>query len=134
MKYRTFHVGMLAYCDEEPKRLPKIRGLVRISAKTCRKRRGAGKLVDCIMYLLCVRYSIKINECEILFSSEYTVADVAAVDMVGSSPSSTEGTPVRSVPAAVAPGGELDELDRVLMGFDKGPAGRPPLPRKASVE
>lgn len=68
---------------------------------------------------------------------EYTVADVAAVDMVGSSPSSTEGTPVRSVPAAAPSGGELDELDRVLMGFDKGPAAptaRPPLPKKASVE
>ena len=51
--------------------------------------------------------------------------------MVGSSPSSTEGTPVRSVPA----GGELDELDRVLMGFDSGPSTtRPPLPKKASVE
>ena len=24
MKYRTFHVGLLAYYDEEPKRLPKF--------------------------------------------------------------------------------------------------------------
>ena len=42
MKYSTFPIGLLmAYCDEEPKRFPKFGGLVRISATTCRKIRGA---------------------------------------------------------------------------------------------
>ena len=46
MKYRTFHIGLLTYCDEEPKRLPKFRGFVRISATTCRKIRGAESLEE----------------------------------------------------------------------------------------
>ena len=46
MNYRTFHVGLLAYCDEEPKRLPKFGGLVCISATTCRKIRGAESLEE----------------------------------------------------------------------------------------
>ena len=51
MKYRTFHVGLLAlYCDEEPKRVPKFGGLVRILATTCRKIRGAESLEE-IQYL-----------------------------------------------------------------------------------
>ena len=46
MKYRTFHVGLLAYCDEEPKRMPKFRGLVRISATMCQIIRGAESLEE----------------------------------------------------------------------------------------
>ena len=46
MKYRTFHVGLLAYCDEEPNRLPKFGGLVRISVTRCRKVRGAESLEE----------------------------------------------------------------------------------------
>ena len=65
--------------------------------------------------------------------SEYTAADVAVVDTIGSSPSSTEGTPVRTVPGDDV---ELDELDRVLKGFDSGPttSARPQLTHKTSVE
>ena len=41
---KDFHVGLLAYYDEEPKRLPKFGGLVRISATRCRKIGGAESL------------------------------------------------------------------------------------------
>ena len=43
---QDFYVGLLTYCDEEPKRLPKFRGLLRISATTCRKIRGAESLEE----------------------------------------------------------------------------------------
>ena len=46
MKYSTFHVGLLAYYDKEPKRLPKFGGLVRISATRCRKIGGAESLEE----------------------------------------------------------------------------------------
>ena len=50
MKYGTFHAGLLTYYDEEPKRLPKFRGLVRISASTCRKISGAESLEEIRYY------------------------------------------------------------------------------------
>ena len=55
------------------------------------------------------------------------------VDTIGSSPSSTEGTPVRTVPGDDV---ELDELDRVLKGFDSGPttSAHPQLAHKTRVE
>ena len=50
-KYRTFHIGLLAYYDEEPKHLPKFGGLVSISVTRCRKIRGA-KSLEKIRYTL----------------------------------------------------------------------------------
>ena len=41
-----FTVGLLAYYDEEPKRLPKFGGLVCISATRCRKIGGAESLEE----------------------------------------------------------------------------------------
>ena len=46
MKYRTFHDGLLAYYDQEPKCLPKFGGLVRISATSCRKIGGTESLEE----------------------------------------------------------------------------------------
>ena len=55
MKYKTFHVGLLAYYDEEPKHLPKFGGLVCISATRCRKIGGAKSLKE-IQYF---RFSLR---------------------------------------------------------------------------
>ena len=51
MKYRTFHAGLLAFYDEEPKRLPKFGGLVHISPTRCQKIGGTESLEE-IRYIL----------------------------------------------------------------------------------
>ena len=46
MKYRTFHVGLLAYCNEELKRLPKFGGLVLHCSDKVQKIGGAESLEE----------------------------------------------------------------------------------------